>query len=98
MTTFPNSGKFFVTFSASGKGDTINQQQDYGLFVGGVLISQSHRTLDYDSSSAVRNIRQTMHTQAIILVTGAEVVEIRYKTDVGVFTVYERNLTLLQLM
>lgn len=97
MTTTPIAGDYIVLFSSSGNGNTQNQQMEYVIFVDGVEITRSHKFQNYAISNAMNNMRNVFYTQARVTVNGAQTIDVRYRTDTGSFTMYERNLILIEV-
>jgi hypothetical protein len=97
MTATPIAGTWHVIFSSTSAGSVANQQMEYALFKNGVIIPESNRQTGFVLSNALAATRLNMHTQAIILLTGVDVVDVRMKTAIGQMNVFERNMVLLQL-
>jgi len=92
MTTTPPAGTWVFSFSSSGQVVDNRQMCWYAIFQNGAIVQRSERRLtiggnhDHDASA-------TLHTQAVLTVSGSEAIEIRYKSDgTSPFTVYDRSL------
>ena len=94
MTTTPPAGTYYASFSTSGASWTGDINGNYAIYVDGSKVGHSERLHDYKSLS---DAYVTFHTQAIVTVTGSEAVEVRYKTNQGLFRMRERSLILLNL-
>jgi len=93
----PEAGTWLVMFSSSGKGSVANSALDFAVHVDGTIVSDSQRKLGYNSGGQNMDTVQNIYTQAVVTTTGIEVVDVRYKTSSGTFTIYERNIILLRL-
>ena len=95
MTTTPAAGTYIVFFSCSTNTDAADAQNDFSLHVDGVEQPVTTRFQNYDTVNAMKNIRNTVSTHGIITVNGAQVVDVRYRTDTGTLTVYARSMILI---
>ena len=59
-----------------------------------VIINGSQRLQNVDINTAAANLVNCMSTQTITEVNGTDVIDIRYRTNVGTFTVYTRSMIL----
>lgn len=96
MTTTPASGTYMVSFSSSGRGSGNRASNEYCIHKAGVIVQHTHRILN-EKASVSNDFTCAMHSQAIITVNGSETIEVRYKTDIGTFTVLERSMILLKV-
>jgi len=94
MTNTPAAGKYLVTFNSSGMISNSSGVGNYAIYVGGVQAADSVRTFRPNSTTAT----QTIYIQTEIIVNGTQAVEIRYQTSAGTFTVYQRSMSLLQVV
>ena len=97
MTSTPAVGTYLVTFSASGNSSSGLAQATYAIHVAAAVVQRSERNLAWNGASHTNSFETALHSQAIVTVTGAQVVDVRYKTSTGTFTVHERNLVFLKL-
>lgn len=97
MSNTPAAGTYMVTFSASGKGNSDDQEMQVCLYSGGSAVTHTERDYGYEADSNNNDRRFTIHTQAIITVNGSQAIEARYKTNTGTFNIYERSMTLLKV-
>ena len=97
MTVTPIAGTWWVSFSSSGNGSAQNADLDFAIFMDGSVVSGTTRRNGHQSGQQNKDTVRPMHTQAIIATTGTEVIDVRYKTSSGTFSVYERNLILVRV-
>ncbi len=97
MSSTPAAGTYIVSLSASGKGNSNDQEMQVCLYVDGLAVSHTERDYGYEADSNNNERRFSIHTQAIVTVDGTEDIEARYRTNTGTFTVYERTMTLLKV-
>lgn len=94
--TIVKPGIYQISFSGCSRGTNPGQLMEYGIFKNGVLETSTERALDGASGAQADDIKRTMHTQKKISLVATDVLDIRYKTAVGTFTVLSRNLNLLR--
>jgi hypothetical protein len=97
MTTTPASGTYMVTFSASGSGSSTRNIMEYSIFKANTIIQHSHRWLNRSVGFYTSGNDSALHSQAIVTVNGSQVIDVRYRTNKGTFTVEERSLILIKL-
>lgn len=97
MSTTPAAGTYIVTFSASGKGNSDDQEMQVCIYAGGSAQTHSERDYGFEADANNNDRRFSIHTQALITVNGGQAIEARYKTNTGTFNMYERSLTLLKV-
>jgi hypothetical protein len=93
MTVTPTSGTYIVTFNSSANLSTKNNLYEYAIFKAGVIDTVSHRNLIPVTNGPSLSIT----TQSVIAVNGAQTIDVRYQTDGGTFTVYERSMILIKV-
>lgn len=99
MSATPSAGTYEITFSSMGSGDSNMRNYEYGVFVNGVLQSDSYRRIGV-SNNAQRNFVHVLYTKAApVTVNGTDLVDISFKVDGAActFSVYERNMILKRL-
>jgi hypothetical protein len=97
MTITSLTGVYFVTFSSSMSALAASQSIFYGLFLNGTIIAHTERQ-SHNVVSHVNTMNITTHTQAIITLTGTDVVEVQCKgSTIDNITVHNRVLTLLKI-
>lgn len=97
MSSTPTAGTYIVSFSASGKGNSDDQEMQVCLYSDGSAITHSERDYGYEADASNNDRRFTIHTQSLVTVNGSQNIEARFKTNTGSFTVYERTMTLLKV-
>jgi len=97
MTSTPAAGTYLVTFSASGSNSAGTSDSTYAIHVGAAVVQRSERNIAWGGGNATNDFETALHSQAIVTVNGAEVIDVRYKVTTGTFTVHERNMILLRL-
>lgn len=90
MGVTPGAGTYLVIFSASGKLSLGNSLANYIIKNNGTNVLHSERNLSGDGI-------KTLYTQSIETVSDSEEINVQFKTDGGTFTIYERNLILIEI-
>jgi hypothetical protein len=91
MTDTPAAGTYMVTFSTSGATSNNGSSIDVAIHVAGVIVQHSERTSD-------SNQNKVIHTQALVTVNGAEVVDVQWVlAGAGTATVHERVMLLTRV-
>ena len=95
ITTTPTAGKYRVDFTCSGTID-LDSNGDIGLFIAGTEVSITHRTLSgIVTGTSTGTNESTLSFSTIITVSGAQVVDVRYRENAsGTFTIDARELIL----
>jgi hypothetical protein len=96
-TVTPAAGTYYISFSASGASSSGGANATYYINVGGVQAASSVRLLAQAGGAQTNGYTCALHTQTIATVNGSQAIDIIYTTSTGTFTIYSRNLILLQL-
>jgi hypothetical protein len=92
MTGTPAAGTYKFTFSSTGETVNKNQVAWYAIFKDGVIVQHTERRASVNGNQNIDS-HLTLHTQAVLAVTGSEVVEVRYKSSGNnAFSVFDRSL------
>jgi hypothetical protein len=92
MTTTPPAGTYKFEFSSSGEVVDNLQTAWVAIFQNGSIVQRSERRIMMGGTHD-HDVAATLHTQAVLTVSGSEAVEVRYKSDgTNTFTVYDRSL------
>ena len=97
MVITPASGTYLVIFSSSGAGDSTGADATYAIHKAGTIIQHSERNLNFGGGGQTNNFDTSLHTIAVVTVNGADIIDIKYKTSAGTFTIHERSLELIKL-
>jgi len=97
MTVTPSSGTYIITFSSSGNGSFNGADMNYAIFVAGVIVQNTERNLNFGGAASVNGFDSALYTQTIAAVNGSQVVDVRYKTNSGTFTVHKRSMMLIKV-
>lgn len=93
--TSPNGGTYIVSFSASGRGQSQDQELQVSLYSNGSKIAHTERDYGFDADDPTTEDRRfSIHTQAVITVTAGQVIQARYRTDYSTFNIFERSMIL----
>jgi hypothetical protein len=96
MSITPSAGTYKVDFSCSGSGTNTNNSYLVSIFINEQQETASEREL-FISGNPVTGIRVPFHSQAIITANGSQTIEARFRVTAGTFSIYERNLAIIQL-
>lgn len=97
MSTTPAEGTYRVTFSASGTSSRASADSLYALFIDNSIRSHTERYWGVSGGNHVNQFVCALHTQDVVTLDGSQTVSVRYKTDRGSFTVYQRSMVLLKI-
>lgn len=95
MSITPDPGTYLVTFSSSGKNSVGSTDTHFAIFKNDTIISHTERRIYLESH--ISDYVSCLHTQDIVEVNGSDNLNIKYRTNLGVFTVYNRSLLLLKI-
>jgi len=96
MSTVPAAGNYVVTFSCSGAASKSSAHCDYAIYVGDAMVADSRRIVGAAGNNRTRGFVHAMFTQALVTVSGAQSVNVRYRCDKGSFTMHERSMILIK--
>ncbi len=90
----PSTGSYKLEFSSSGSGQAgvSGQDAEYGIFIDGVLVKNSHRDFIWSSLVGSNDTRVALHSQAIYDLLVGQEVSVRWRTSSDTFTMNERSL------
>ena len=97
--TTPAAGTYYVSFSASGHGNSTNGSYFYSIYLGGAQVTHTQRLHLETAGNAASSLTAAFHTQGVLTVNGAQDIDVRVRISVGAgtMTIYERSLTILRV-
>ena len=97
MTTTPDEGTYYVSFSSSGYCSSKNKTQYIGIFEGTTLVADSERISNVRSGNVNTDTYRHLYTQAVVTVNGSQAISVGCKTSGGTFYIGTRNLILVRI-
>lgn len=97
MTLTPPAHTYLCIFSSSGDGSANAADMDYALHIDATIITHTERNLNYGGGNAFNLARTALYTIAVVALNGSQAINVRYRTNGGTFSVYNRSLHLVEL-
>lgn len=97
ISSTPAAGTYMVSFTASGKGNSDDQEMQVCIYNDGSAVAHTERDYGFEADANNNDRRFAIHTQALVTVNGSQTIDVRYKTNTGTFSIYERSMVLLKV-
>lgn len=101
MTSTPRYGTYLVLFETSVAFTAEAQNGFVSLYVGGVLDTASVRSASQGDETGLGNVHSadqySVRINKVVVLTGSQAVEVRWRTSSGTITAHQRSLTFIRL-